>query len=340
MKKISFFFFFKLAGPGLKKNLGQDQPNKTQTILYRARLSPAHAAGLMVHPDWLLCPCTVTSQIQLPGVIIFPCTITKLLACRTCTVHVSASKENEMGNKNEGKRITWNGGVVVHGAGGSWWHCCRGSQLWCQTLLLFLLSSALSCCMFPLFFVSPVNNVLASLQWLRGGAAGGGEEEDVRWYAGDAASVSLYFLLLSPAFCLCFCSSFTLLFFLVFPSAFLLFPYAFMSITFSVFFPSPWFFLLPVFSLFFFSFSLFFLFVFPFPFPPSLFSRSLPSLCLFFFLSASVFFPPVFLSSPPVFSSLLSPLFFFYFYKARDSPVLVTADFNAFNGETSLTFYC
>jgi hypothetical protein len=41
-----------------------------------------------------------------------------------------------------------------------------------------------------------------------------------------------------------------------------------------------------------------------------------------------------------VFSSLLSPLFFFYFYKARDSPVLVTADFNAFNGETSLTFYC
>ena len=310
MKKISFFFFFKLAGPGLKKNLGQDQPNKTQTILYRARLSPAHAAGLMVHPDWLLCPCTVTSQIQLPGVIIFPCTITKLLACRTCTVHVSASKENEMGNKNEGKRITWNGGVVVHGAGGSWWHCCRGSQLWCQTLLLFLLSSALSCCMFPLFFVSPVNNVLASLQWLRGGAAGGGEEEDVRWYAGDAASVSLYFLLLSPAFCLCFCSSFTLLFFLVFPSAFLLFPYAFMSITFSVFFSLSLVFSPPCILFIFFlvltvfplcvslSFSPFSFFSFP---PLSLFVFF--SFCLCFLPPCFSFFPPcVFLSSvPPVF---------------------------------------
>jgi len=28
-------------------------------------------------------------------------------------------QEDEMGNKDEGKRITWNGGVVVHGAGGS-----------------------------------------------------------------------------------------------------------------------------------------------------------------------------------------------------------------------------
>jgi len=54
-------------------------------------------------------------------------------------------------------------------------------------LLLFLLSSASPCCLFPLYFVSPVNSVLASLQWLRGGAAGasgaagGGEEEDGRW---------------------------------------------------------------------------------------------------------------------------------------------------------------
>jgi hypothetical protein len=53
------------------------------------------------------------------------------------------------------------------------------------------------------------------LQWLCGGVvgasgvAGGGEEEDRRWYAEDAASVSLYFLLLPPTFCrasLCFLS--------------------------------------------------------------------------------------------------------------------------------------
>ena len=67
--------------------------------------------------------------------------------------------------------------------------------------------------MFPL-----VNSVPTSLQWLRGGvvgasgAAGGVEEEDGPWYTEVAASVFvLYFLLLPPAFCLCFCSSFTLL---------------------------------------------------------------------------------------------------------------------------------
>jgi len=66
------------------------------------------------------------------------------------------------------------------------------------------------CCLLPLFFVPPVNGVPASLQWLRGGAAGaggGGEEEDWRWSAEDAASTSLYFLLLPPAFCLCFVHS-------------------------------------------------------------------------------------------------------------------------------------
>jgi len=68
---------------------------------------------------------------------------------------------------------------------------------------------------------------------------------------------------------------------------------------------------------------------------------SFPPLSLFVFFSFCLcFLPPCFSFFPPVFSSLLSPLFFFYFYKARDSPVLVTADFNAFNGETSLTFYC
>ncbi|KAG6739006.1 hypothetical protein POTOM_058641 [Populus tomentosa] len=42
------------------------------------------------------------------------------------------------------------------------------------------------------------------------GVASGGEEEDWRWYVEDAASISLYFLLLPPAFCcasLCFLSS-------------------------------------------------------------------------------------------------------------------------------------
>jgi len=120
-----------------------------------------------------------------------------------------------MGNKNKGKRITWNGSAVVHGAGGSWWRWCCGSRLGWQTLVLFLLFFALACCLLPLFFVSPINSVLASLQWLCGGVvgasgvAGGGEEEDWRWYAEDAASVSLYFLFLPPAFCrasLCFLS--------------------------------------------------------------------------------------------------------------------------------------
>jgi len=76
--------------------------------------------------------------------------------------------------------------------------------------------SSLLC--FTVFFIPPINSVLASLQWLHGGVAGGGEEEDWWWYVEDAASVSLYFLLLHPTFCLCFflfcffyCSSFTLL---------------------------------------------------------------------------------------------------------------------------------
>ena len=63
----------------------------------------------------------------------------------------------------------------------------RGTRLWWQTLLLFLLTSASPYCLFPLYFVSPVNSFLASLQWLRGGVAGAsgavgcGEEEDGWW---------------------------------------------------------------------------------------------------------------------------------------------------------------
>jgi len=114
-----------------------------------------------------------------------------------------------MGNKDKGKRITWNGGTVIHGAGGSRWRWCRGSRLWWQTLVLLLLSSASLCCLFPLFcFLLAV--FLPQFQWLSGGvvcanrAATGGEEENWLSYAEDATLVSLYFLLLPPLFCLCF----------------------------------------------------------------------------------------------------------------------------------------
>jgi len=102
-------------------------------------------------------------------------------------------------------RITWNGGAFVHDAGGSRWRWCRDSRLWWQTLVLLLLSSVSMCCLLPLFFCSPCQQCSCLSRWLRGGdVAGGGKEEDWWWYAKDAASVSLYFLLLPPAFCWCF----------------------------------------------------------------------------------------------------------------------------------------
>ena len=61
-------------------------------------------------------------------------------------------RQGEENYKDKGKRITWNGGTVVHGAGGSRWRWCRGSRLWWQTLVLLLLSSASLCCLLPLFF--------------------------------------------------------------------------------------------------------------------------------------------------------------------------------------------
>ena len=158
-------------------------------------------------------------------------------------------------------------GVKVTGCGGERWSSFFFTLLQCAILP-------------PLFFfVLPVNNTLASLQRLRGcatgasGAAGGGEEEDGAWYTEDAASVSLYFLLLPPVFCWCFSVHSTLSF----------------SLSFS-------FFSLPLYSL-----SQFFFL---------LLSSFLPLCLLSFFLSnprSSSVFPLAVSVSPTCFSSL-SPL--------------------------------
>jgi len=72
-------------------------------------------------------------------------------------------QEDVMWNKDEGKRITWNGSVVVHGAGGSRWHCYRGNWLWWQTLILLLLSYALLYYLLPLFFLFQLSIVFLPL---------------------------------------------------------------------------------------------------------------------------------------------------------------------------------
>jgi hypothetical protein len=113
-----------------------------------------------------------------------------------------------------------------------------------------------------------------------------------------------------------------------------------MSITFSVFFSLSLVFSPPcILSLFFSCSHCFSSLCFPFLFPLLFFLVPSPlSVCFFFFMP--LFSSPCFSFFPPcVFLSSVPP-FFFYFYKARDSPVLVMSDFNAFNGETSLTFYC
>jgi len=47
-ENLFFYFFLEWAGPGQKKKLSRDQPNKMQTIFYWAGLSPATWTGLMI----------------------------------------------------------------------------------------------------------------------------------------------------------------------------------------------------------------------------------------------------------------------------------------------------
>jgi len=97
-----------------------------------------------------------------------------------------------------------------------------------------------------LFFCSPCQQCSCLSRWLRGGdVAGGGKEEDWWWYAKDAASVSLYFLLLPPAFCLCFS-----LLFIFFCSFFVHSPLSLSLLAFLSFSYSPLFTSLGFFSLF------------------------------------------------------------------------------------------
>ena len=174
------------AGPGQKRNWAEISPTKCKL-------------SIPVHSNLPKYNYPVTVLMHSIRVII--CSFT----CRTCTVHVLHARR-WTGKRNRGERVAWNGGVFVHGSGGSRWCWCRGNRLWWQTLVLLLLSSASVCYLLPLFFfVLLVNSVLVSLQRLRGGVGGGGLGS---WFwlvdGSSSSSLRVSLLLLSVFFCFVF----------------------------------------------------------------------------------------------------------------------------------------
>jgi len=96
----NIFFNCFWNGPDPKQNWVGADPNKIQTILYWAGLSPAAWTGLMIQPRLV--------TVLINQVIIFPC-LQKHAQCMFCI------QEDETGNKDEGEGITWNGGALAAG---------------------------------------------------------------------------------------------------------------------------------------------------------------------------------------------------------------------------------
>ena len=96
----NIFFNCFWNGPDLKQNWVGADPNKIQTILYWAGLSPVAWTGLMIQPRLV--------TVLINQVIIFPC-LQKHAQCMFCI------QEDETGNKDEGEGITWNGGALAAG---------------------------------------------------------------------------------------------------------------------------------------------------------------------------------------------------------------------------------
>jgi hypothetical protein len=122
-------------------------------------------------------------------------------------------QETNRADEKKEKSVTWNGGALVAGlkvALLSRQPAVVADVASLSSLICFVVLSVSSVFRFPCQQYSCLSAGIRGGAAGASGAAGGGEEEDRPWYTEDAASASLYFLLLPPAFCWCFVSPFTL----------------------------------------------------------------------------------------------------------------------------------
>jgi len=119
-------------------------------------------------------------------VIIFPC------IAETCTVHVLHAREWNGKNRDEGERITWNGGslvAVLMVAGGDGGVAAIADDGCCWLLLPLL-----PCCLLLSLPLSCVYSVLRRLFSGGGGAVGGDWEERWRWWWRSNGGSSSFFV--------------------------------------------------------------------------------------------------------------------------------------------------